>query len=389
MPKMDRRDFLRIGAGAAVVIGATPLLADCGGASQSVSPAPPTPAATSESQLTRVAIIKGDDLRAMARQALDAVGGISSVVSQGQTVFIKPNLVTVCYPGRDSFGTGECAKPEIFAAVAEECLKAGAGEVIIGDATQMPRYSWENVKMLDGSTNMAAEAQRLSTVYGKKVTLACLDADSPDWVDIPSQTSLGKISVSSLVARADRIISIPVLKTHQWAQMTLSLKCFLGTTPLAKYGANTNGSQARIFLHTATGGIEQVFLDIVKGVTPDLAIIDGSIGIEGDGPALGANGTGGKTIDMKERIGGWLLIASKDLAAADATAVRITGQDVSQMRQLNMALAQGIGEPREERIEIVGEKIADVQMQWIPATPASPTDLSVAPYYPHSHYVAV
>jgi uncharacterized protein (DUF362 family) len=387
MPKIDRRDFLRIGAGAAVVLGATPLLADCGG-SESVSPAAPTSTPASN-PLTRVAIIKGDDLRAMARQALDAVGGISSVVSQGQRVFIKPNLVTVCYPGRDPFGTGECAKPEIFATVAEECLKAGAAEVIIGDATQMPRYSWENVKMLDGSTNMAAEAQRLSSTYGKKVTLACLDSESPDWVDVPSQTSLGKISVSSLVARADRIISIPVLKTHQWAQMTLSLKCFLGTTPLAKYGANTNGSQARIFLHTATGGIEQVFLDIVKGVTPDLAIIDASIGIEGDGPALGANGTGGKTIDMKERIGGWLLITSKDLAAADATAVRITGQDVSQIRQLNMALAQGIGEPREERIEIVGEKIADVQMQWIPATPASPTDLSVAPYYPQSHSVAV
>ncbi len=388
MPKMDRRDFLRIGAGAAVVLGATPLLADCGGA-ESVSPATPTPAATFGSPLTRVAIIKGDDLRAMARQALDAVGGISSVVSQGQTVFIKPNLVTACYPSRECFHSGECTKPEVFATVAEECLKAGAAEVIIGDATQVSRYSWENVKMLDGSTNMVAEAQRLSSAYGKKVTLACLDADSPDWVDVPSQTSLGKISVSSLVAHADRIISIPVLKTHQWAQMTLSLKCFLGTTPLAKYGANTNGSQARIFLHTATGGIEQVFLDIVKGVTPDLAIIDGSIGIEGDGPALGGNGTGGKTIDMKERIGGWLLIASKDLAAADATAVRITGQDVSQIRQLNMALAQGIGEPREERIEIVGEKMADVQMQWVAATPASPTDLSVAPYYPHPHSVAV
>jgi uncharacterized protein (DUF362 family) len=203
-------------------------------------------------------------------------------------------------------------------------------------------------------------------------------------VDIPSQTSLEKISVSSLVARADRIISIPVLKTHQWAQLTLAMKCFVGTTPLAKYGAKPDGSQPRIFLHTATGGIEQVFLDIVKGVTPDLAIIDASIGIEGDGPALGANGTGGKTIDVKQRLGDWLLLASKDPAAADATAARLTGHDVAQIRQLNMALDQGVGEVREEMIEIVGERLDSVRMEWIQATPASPTDLTACLYYPHS-----
>ena len=248
-----------------------------------------------------MAIVKGTDLRAMARDALDAVGGINSVVGQGQTVFIKPNFVTIGWQsaGREAIATGECTKPEILLAVAEECLKAGAAEVIIGDATQMPSWPWDKIMTLDRTTNMAAEAQRLTSAYDGKVTLACLDADSPEWVDVPSQTSLEKISVSSLVARADRIISIPVLKTHQWAQMTLSLKCFLGTTPLAKYGAKTDGTQPRIFLHTATGGIEQVFLDINKGVTPDLAIIDASIGVEGDGPALGGR-DGGKTIDVKD-----------------------------------------------------------------------------------------
>jgi uncharacterized protein (DUF362 family) len=379
MQRIDRRDFLRIGAGAAIVLGASPLLADCGGG-ESVSPTP------TSNPLTKVAIIKGGDLRAMARDALDAVGGIRSIVGEGQTVFIKPNFVTIGWQatGRDCFGSGECTKPEILTAVAEECLKAGASEVIIGDATQTSSWPWDKVITLDKSTNMAAEAQRLTSAYGGKVTLACLDADSPEWVDVPSQTSLEKISVSSLVARADRIISIPVLKTHQWAQLTLSMKCFIGTTPLAKYGAKTDGSQPRIVLHGTNASIEQVFLDIVKGVTPDLAIIDASIGIEGDGPALGANGAGGKTIDVKERIGSWLLVASKDPAAADATAARLTGHDASQIRQLNMARDQGIGETREEAIEIVGERLDSVRMEWIQATPASPTDLSACPYYPHS-----
>jgi len=377
MRKVDRRDFLRIGAGAAIALGASPLLTDCGGGEST----PPTP---TPQPLTRVAIIKGTDLRAMARDAVDAVGGIGSVVGEGQTVFIKPNFVTIGWQsmGREAIATGECTKPEILFAVAEECLKAGAAEVIIGDGAQMPSWEWDKVMTLDRSTNMAAEAQRLTSAYDGKVTLACLDPDSPEWVDVPSQTSIEKISVSSLVARADRIISIPVLKTHQWAQLTLSMKSFVGTTPLAKYGAKPDGTQPRIVLHGTNASIEQVFLDIVKGVTPDLAIIDASIGVEGDGPAVSS--ATAATIDVKDRVGSWLMLASKDLAAADATAARLIGHDASQIRQLNMARDQGIGETREEAIEIVGERLEDVRMEWIQATPASPTQLSAGPHYPHS-----
>ncbi len=372
MNKIDRRDFLRISAGAAVLLGASPLLSDCKEGSPSATPVPPTPS----QPLTRVALIKGDDLRAMARDAIDAVGGMSSVVHDGETVFIKPNFVTIGWEsmGRDPFTLGECTKPEILTTVAEECLKAGASEVIIGDATQMPSWPWDKVMMLDQSTNMAAEAQRLTSAYKGKVTLACLDVDSLAWVEVPSQTDLHTIRISGYVANADRVISVPVMKTHQWAQLTLSMKCFIGTTPLEFYGAKPDGTMPRQVLHGTDRSIEQVFLDIVHSVTPDLAIIDGSIGVEGNGPSAGPqNGT---TIDMKQRIGGWLMVASKDPAAADATAARVTGHDVAQIRQLNMALAQGIGEIRQEMIELVGEPFDNVRMQWVPATPALPGQLS-------------
>ncbi|MGA2285730.1 MAG: DUF362 domain-containing protein [Dehalococcoidia bacterium] len=373
MNRIDRRDFLRISAGAAVLLGASPLLADCKEGSPSATPAPPT---QTSQPLTRVALIKGDDLRAMARDAIDAVGGMSSVVHEGETVFIKPNFVTIGWAsmGRDPFVLGECTKPEILTSVAEEALKAGASEVIIGDATQMPSWPWDKVMMFDHSTNMAAEAQRLNAAYKGKVTLACLDADSLSWVEVPSQTDLHTIRISGYVAKADRVISVPVMKTHQWAQLTLSMKCFVGTTPLEFYGAKPDGTMPRQVLHGTDKSIEQVFLDIVHSVTPDLAIIDGSVGIEGNGPSAGPqNGT---TIDMKQRIGGWLMVASKDPAAADATAARVTGHDVAQIRQLNMALAQGIGEIREEMIELVGEPFDNVRMQWVPAQPAAPGQLS-------------
>ena len=366
MHKLTRRDLLRLGAGAAIALGAPQMLPGCGGEETA-----PKPTATTEPK-ARVAAIRGEDLYAMARQALAAVGGIAAIVQPGETVFIKPNLAMIDWAnlGRNPFVLGECAKIEIVTAVAEECLKAGASKVTIGDSTQMPSYSWEYATTLDGTTNLAAEAKRLNSEYGGKVTLACLDVDSPEWVDVPTSSKLGTIAVSSLVAHADRVISIPVMKTHAFAQLTLSLKNFIGVTPLERYGWQTGTYSRNGFDHSSSQAIAQIYLDIVNAVKPDLAIIDGSICVEGNGPAV-LDGQG-STVDMRERLGSWLLLASTDLVAADATAARIIRHEVSSIRQLTMANAMGLGEIDEGSIEIIGERLDNLRVDWIPAEPSVP-----------------
>ena len=105
-------------------------------------------------------------------------------------------------------------------------------------------------------------------------------------------------------------------------------------------------------------------MDIVKGVKPDLAIIDFSIGIEADGPT---KSQGGATVDMKERLGSWAILASTDIMAADATAARVMDHDVNEVRQLGMGFEMGLGEIREESMKIVGEKLDNVRVEWKPA----------------------
>jgi uncharacterized protein (DUF362 family) len=370
MHKLTRRDLLKLGAGAALVAGAPAFLGGCDDEQEATESTETTETAEPSS---KVAAIRGNDLYAMARQALEAVGGIAAVVQPGETVFIKPNLVTMAWAhlNRNPFLLGECAKIEIVTAVAEECLKAGATEVIIGDATQVSSFSWEYATTLDGATNLPAEAERLSSEYDGKVTLTCLDIDSPDWVEVPSHSRLGTIAISSLVARADRVISIPVLKTHSWAQLSLSLKNFLGVTPLARYGWVPSGMYSRLgFDHSSPQAIAQIYLDIVNAVKPDLAIIDASICVEGNGPSAGDGQ--GITVDMRDRLGSWLLLASTDLVAADATAARIIKHEVSSIRQLTLAYDMGLGEMREESIQIIGARLDDLRVDWVPAEPSVP-----------------
>ena len=111
-------------------------------------------------------------------------------------------------------------------------------------------------------------------------------------------------------------------KTHSWAQLSLSLKNFIGVTPLERYGDVANGVFDRgvLFDHSSPQAIAAIYLDIVRGVQPDLTIVDFSIGVEGNGPNLGH---GWRTVNMRDRLGSWLLLASTDLVAADATACRI------------------------------------------------------------------
>jgi uncharacterized protein (DUF362 family) len=350
--EISRRRFVRVSALAAggAVLGA------CG--ESPTGPSEPT---------ARVSAVTGTDLASMAREVLDPLGGIGVVVHPGETVFIKPNMVTLPWaPQSNVFTGGECTKPEIVVAVAEECLRAGAAEVIVGDGSHAVELPWDHAVTLDGSTNLVAEMDRLSAEYGRTARVASLEADSPEWVQVPSSTSLGTILVSSLVANADRVISIPVAKTHSWAQLTLSLKNFVGVAPLWRYGDLPNGIPDRgvVFDHRSPRAIAAIYLDMVRGIRPDLAIIDFSLGIEGNGPN---RSHGGRTVDMRDRLGSYLLLASTDLVAADATAARIMSHDPDRIAQLGMGYHMGLGEMRQDRIELIGPSISELRVPWASA----------------------
>jgi uncharacterized protein (DUF362 family) len=359
MLKITRREFLKRSAGATVVFGVPPLLTNCSRDNTVVGP-------TDINAV--VAVIGGNSLYTMTREAIEAIDGIANIVKPGEIVFIKPNFVTFPWAKTNNcFANGECTKTEIIIAVTEECLKAGATEVIIGEGSHLPSFDWNYATNLDRSTDLVQEVENLTSKYDGKVRLACLEVDSPDWVEVPSRTYLEKIAISSLVSNADRVISIPVAKTHSWAQLTLALKNFIGVTPLNRYAAWINNSywdRGKGFDHSSPQAIAQIYLDIVDAVKPDLTIVDFSIGIEGDGPTMGS---GGITVNMKERLGSWLVLASTDIMAADATTARIMSYNINDIKQLQMGYSMGLGEIREGAIEIVGEKIKDVRVNWLPA----------------------
>ena len=136
-------------------------------------------------------------------------------------------------------------------------------------------------------------------------------------------TGLEYLYLSRTVATADVVISLPKLKTHHWAGATLSLKNLFGTLPGICYGWPKNELHWR--------GIDNSIVDIALTRTPDLAIVDGIIGMEGDGPL---NGT-------PKPIGA--LVMGHDLVAVDATCCRLMMLDPRQIGYLVLGHMKKLG----------------------------------------------
>jgi uncharacterized protein (DUF362 family) len=113
------------------------------------------------------------------------------------------------------------------------------------------------------------------------------------------------IFLPATLLAADLIISMPKLKTHHWVGATLSMKNLLGIIPGAKYGWPKNA------IHW--WGIEKTILDVNATVKPAFAIVDGVVGMEGDGPIFG------RAKETKA------LVMGPDLVAVDASCARVMG----------------------------------------------------------------
>ncbi len=360
MRGLSRRRFLRGVLGTGAAAGAMKCLAGCIDIER---PYIPIPSDVPYAERAGVSVVRGTDLAAMTREALEAVGGIEAVVHEGETVFVKPNFGGLGFVECNPFVSGESTKVETVITVVEECLRAGARKVIVGEGGQTPVIPWDRAVTLDGSTTMVAEAQRLTDRYAGEVVLASLE-HAAAYAEVPSpHTDLGRIKVSSLLTEADRVISIAVPKTHRWTYTTGTMKNFVGTIPFGPYGY---GQQWRIIPHRAAGSIAQCFLDVVAHVKPDLGLIDGSIGCEGNGPHV-MPGWWGETVNVADRLGDWFMLAGTDLVALDATMTRIIGQDPGGVGYLTRARDQGLGQCDADLIDVDGGTVGELQMAWRPA----------------------
>jgi uncharacterized protein (DUF362 family) len=237
-------------------------------------------------------------------------------------VVLKPNLVE--YHRDKVINT----HPKVVGAVIDLCRREGAAEVIVAEG---PGH-WRNVEYL------VAECGLGDILKEKNVRFVDINHDEPvKRPNLGQLTGLEAIYLAKTIATADVVISLPKLKTHHWAGATLSLKNLFGTVPGICYGWPKNELHWR--------GIDNSIVDIALTRTPDLAIVDGIIGMEGDGPLKG---------DAKP-LGA--LIMGHDLVAVDATCCRLMMINPEKLGYLVMGHSRRLGRMNAAEIPQLGETI--------------------------------
>jgi uncharacterized protein (DUF362 family) len=252
--------------------------------------------------------------------------GISSVELKGKRILLKPNLVETAL-GAPHINT----HPLVLRGAIEAFLRLGASTVMVAEGPGHRRDTlavYEESGLADVLTEDRIPFHDLNYITGYELP------------NLGRQSSMRTLTFPSLFKEVDWIVSVAKMKTHHWTGATLSMKNLFGVMPGIYYGWPKN------VLHTA--GIQSSILDINATLKPHFAIVDGIVGMEGDGPIMG---------DPK-RAG--VLVMGRNLAAVDATCCRIMGIDPYKVRYLEQA-DNWLGPISEGAIKQHGETIASVR----------------------------
>ncbi|MGL6076261.1 MAG: DUF362 domain-containing protein [Fimbriiglobus sp.] len=251
----------------------------------------------------------------------------------GKRVVLKPNLVEY---HRDKVINTD---PRFIDAVIQLFQAEGASEIIVAEG---PGH-YRNVRYLVNESGLGDVLRK------HKIQFVDINHDEP--VKTPNlgrTTGLEFLYLSKTILSADVFVSLPKLKTHHWAGATLALKNLFGTLPGICYGWPKNELHWR--------GIPNSIVDIACTHTPHLAIVDGIIGMEGDGPL---NGTA-------KPMGA--LVMGVDLLAVDATCCRLMKLPVEQLPTFVLAHDKKLGQLHEDKIPQLGDSIASLakSFEWPP-----------------------
>jgi uncharacterized protein (DUF362 family) len=243
---------------------------------------------------------------------------------KGKRILIKPNAGRLASPGE-----GVTTHPGVVAATIDHLKEKGVSDIVIGESC-----------ILGVDTQEAFRVTGLKEISEKRgVKLIDFDKGDPVEIAILGGKLLKKIKIPALLNYFNFIISIPVMKTHMHTRVTLSIKNMKG---LLWRREKVRLHQLRDDKKIMDGHreLDVAISEMASILFPDLAIIDGTVGMEGMGPAYGR----GKKM-------GIVLVGNNPLST-DAVATRLMGFDPEEVSHLKLSFEKGLGEIRLKKISI-------------------------------------
>ena len=245
-----------------------------------------------------------DEVMIALEQLLAPLGGMAAIVKPGDRVLLKPNLLTGARP------TKECVtRPEVVYCIAE-MVKAVGGNPFLGDS---PAF---------GSAYGVAEANGYLP-WLEKAGVSVQELHGQRYATAVSG-EFAHLRLSKEAMSADVVINLPKVKSHLQLTLTLGVKNLFGCVP----------GKMKAWWHMEAGKDRDRFgtmlVETAHAISPQLTVVDGILGHEGNGPSGGEPRALG------------ILGASTDVFALDRALARILGADPAEIPTVSQSQRLGL-----------------------------------------------
>ncbi|MDD3042657.1 MAG: DUF362 domain-containing protein [Methanosarcinaceae archaeon] len=283
--------------------------------------------------MSNVSIVRCPDysnVKEAIAEALDLLGGLDKIISRGDLVLLKPNIIAALPPE-----AAATTHPAVVAAMCEFVLEAG-GVPVVGDGAGISR---------PGATAKALKVTGIEAA-ALKAGAKVINFETAGYmeVEVPAPLQFPKLYLAKPVLEADVVISLPKLKTHELTYYTGAVKNFFGALPLKMR------KEAHLLGERELFG--EAVADIYSVIKPHFALMDGVLGMEGNGPSHGTPVNSG------------LVLAAFDCVALDIVAAGLIGFDPLQVPTTAGALKKGYGDPNPR---VLGASPESVRIKFEPS----------------------
>ncbi|MBE9129395.1 MULTISPECIES: DUF362 domain-containing protein [unclassified Coleofasciculus] len=271
-------------------------------------------------------------LRTSLETLLEPLGGMGAFVKKSDRVLLKPNLLTAGRPGKECI-----TRPEVVYCVAQLVREVG-GQPFLGDS---PAFGTaKGVAQANGYLPLIEDLNLpIVEFHGQRY-----ETESPNF---------NHLRLSKEAMHADVVINLPKVKSHTQLTLTLGVKNLFGCVP----------GKMKAWWHMEAGKDAQRFgemlVETARAINPDLTILDGIVGHQGNGPS------GGEPRSLN------ILAASVDVFALDRSLVEILNVDPTQVPTVAAAMKLGLSSPLDaitfpllqpEELKVLDWKLPDALM---------------------------
>lgn len=277
----------------------------------------------SEKKKSTVSIVRiKESVQEAVREAME-LARWREFITPGADVSLKVNL------GWDLFLPGAVTGPWVLEGVIET-IRDHVGEINVVESDQV----LVDVEKALRQTRVDKVCERMGVKWVNMSRGEFRD------IEMPNGRAFDEIRVPEILLRTE-LITIPVIKTHNKTTITGAIKNQWGCLPKLRHN-----------FHLV---LDDALADINSVVKPRFAVMDATVGLEGDSPKSGEP----RVVDR--------VLASGDFVAMDAVVAKILGFDPAKVQHILNCQEIGMGVAELEKIDVVGDDDLTLNLHFKPA----------------------